>query len=116
MRQKTKTFTGLSYGPVVNNPQERENAIKNNLPARFEIESDLNTPMNFNMFDHIYNLDFLGKSAVNEHNGRILRFSEKYNLDPDPIRSVMFAENARGHKVGSIKFLIIWGIQAALCL
>lgn len=43
----------------------------------------------------------MGRQAVHEHNGRILKYAQKYNVDPDLVRSVMFAENSRGHYVGA---------------
>ena len=48
--------------------------------------------------DDLRTFESYGKSAVNENDRRILRYSDKHNIDPDLVRAVMFAENARGHK------------------
>jgi len=39
-----------------------------------------------------------GLEAVEEHDPVIREMADKYGVDPDLIRAVMFAENARGHK------------------
>jgi soluble lytic murein transglycosylase-like protein len=91
-----------TYGPprpVVNDAAKREDAIKRNLPARFEIRNNPEAGDASGFFDDVWNADSYGRTAVQEHHHRILRYSEKYDLDPDLVRAVMFAENARGHKV-----------------
>lgn len=41
-----------------------------------------------------------GKNAVHENDKMIMKYAEKYNLDPDIPRAVIYAENARGHYLG----------------
>ncbi|HRC27293.1 MAG TPA: hypothetical protein PKX87_07680 [Alphaproteobacteria bacterium] len=92
-----------TYGPlrpVVNDPAKREDAIKRNLPARFEIKENPQIDYGSSWLDNLRTFESYGKSAVNENDRRILRYSEKHNIDPDLVRAVMFAENARGHHFG----------------
>ncbi len=99
---KKRKFKG-SFGilpRVENDGRKREEAIKKNIPVRFEIVSDPVQKNEHNIIDDIYNLDILGTGAVQKHDKRILKYSQKHNIDPDIVRAVMFAENARGHKGG----------------
>ncbi len=110
------------YGPflpVINTAPEREEAIKKNTLALFEVqakkkESAVNTGYFSNfynaldkikektgeMWDDLRTVDALGKQAIAQHDKSILKYAQKYNVDPDLTRSVMYAENARGHKFG----------------
>ncbi|MCB9988643.1 MAG: hypothetical protein H6868_04815 [Rhodospirillales bacterium] len=96
---KFKSPKGIIYR-IENDPQKREEAIKNDIPVRFEIERDIEQAKKLNVLDDIYNMDFLGRHAVQKHDGTISKYAQKHNIDPDIVRSVMFAENARGHKLG----------------
>ena len=96
------------FRPVFNEPEDREKAIMNDTPALFEIERnfpiDLNKPILDEVLDNAYTFDSYGRDAVNKHDKPIMKHAQKHNLDPDLIRSVMFAENARGHKFGLNKW------------
>jgi len=83
---------------VENNGAKREEAIKNNIPVRFEIEKNSNQDFGSKLWDNLRTFESFGKNAVRKHDKKILKHSQKHNLDPDLVRSVMFAENARGHK------------------
>ena len=52
------------------------------------------------MGDEIVTRDSIGKKAVSRYDGSIRKNAEKYNIDPDLVRSIMYVENARGHKLG----------------
>jgi hypothetical protein len=100
----------------MNNAMERQDAILNNRPALFEIKQrqpnykppssttrmvrDYLVQEAKDLRDDIFNIDYLGRKAVKENNETIREISQKHNFDPDVIRAVMFAENARGHKGG----------------
>lgn len=105
------------YGPtrpVINDPTEREKAILEDRPALFDITDrslptkspsstrelvqDYIVEKSEEKLDSLYNQDYLGKRAVRENDKRILKSAEKHKIDPNMIRAVMFAENARGHK------------------
>ena len=100
MEKKFKPFKTKILPRVENNPQKREEAIKNDTPVRFEIRRDFNQLKKLNVLDDIWNIDKLGKEAVDTHDIYIQKYAKKHNFDPDIVRSVMFAENARGHKLG----------------
>ncbi len=101
MRKKNKFGP---FRPVLNKPEDRERSIKENSPALFEIEKNfpinLNKPLVDYISDDLYNSEFFGRKAVQSNDKLILKNAQKHNLDPDIVRSVMFAENARGHKFG----------------
>lgn len=84
---------------IITNRKEREISIKIDTPAVFPIKRNSSNLKN-NILNNIFNLDYLGNRAIKKHNEKILEQSKKHNLDPDLIRSVMYAENARGHKFG----------------
>lgn len=84
---------------VENDPAKWEEAIKKDIPVRFGIEKNRGQHK-AKIWSDLYNLDYLGKNAVRKHNEKIIKYSQKHNLDPDMVRSVMYAENARGHKMG----------------
>ncbi len=91
-----------TYGPprpIVNDAAKREDAIKRNLPARFEISKNDKIDYGSSWLDDLRTFESYGKSAVQEHDHRIRRYSQQYNIDPDLVRAVMFAENARGNYV-----------------
>ncbi len=97
------------FRPVLNKPEEREKSILEDTPALFEIKQTKRTkPSGIlgavqNAFDEtvdeVRTFDSYGKKAVQDNDEKILRQAQKHNLDPDLIRSVMYAENARGHKI-----------------
>ncbi len=115
---KTKDKVGKKFGPfqtfgpyrpVITKSSDRMKSIKENSPAIFFIREkqqplSAGTYSGFNavkntIFDGIVEIrtvDVAGKNAVNKHDKTILKCSEKYNLDPDITRSVMYAENAKG--------------------
>lgn len=97
------------FRPVLNKPEDREKSILEDTPALFEIKQTKRTkPSGIfgavqNAFDEtvdeVRTFDSYGKKAVQDNDEKILRQAQKHNLDPDLIRSVMYAENARGHKI-----------------
>lgn len=96
------------YRPVVNEQKYREHSILENIPSLFEIAERRNLSnaakrLSFksmlNSLDpdkEIRTFDFVGKGAVHQYEKNILKYAEKYNIDPDLTRAVMYAENARG--------------------
>lgn len=97
------------YKPVVSKSSDRMKSIKENTPAVF-IVREKKSPLSaekrtrldaiknniFDAFTDMRTVDLAGRSAIYKHDKAILKYSEKYNLDPDIARSVMYAENAKG--------------------
>lgn len=100
MSEEFMPALGLS-ARIENDPDKREEAIKKDIPVRFSIERDLEQYKKLNIWDDLYNIDYLGKAAVKKYDKEIVKYSQKHNLDPDIVRSVMYAENARVHKMGA---------------
>jgi len=98
MNKRLLKYKGL-VKRVENDENKREEAIKANIPVRFEIERDMEQLKKLNIIDDIWSLDILGKKAVLEHDDKIQKYAKKHNIDPDITRSVMYAENAKGHKI-----------------
>lgn len=98
MKRRFKPAFGI-LGRVENDKDKCEEAIKKNIPMRFEIEGNQEKNFGSQLWDDIRSFDSYKKNAVLEHNDKILKYSQKHKLDPDIVRSVMYAENARGHKV-----------------
>lgn len=99
MEPKFYRFKTQILPRTINDKKERERAIKENRPARFEIKEDRELDTRSKLWDGIRTFDSRGKKAINEHHDSILKHAQKHNVDPDLIRSVMFAEQARGHKI-----------------
>jgi hypothetical protein len=89
------------YRPVINDPAERERSILDNTPALFEIKRNPKSLQSLDTTYHLWNIDEFGQSSVQKFDDKILKHAQKYNLDPDLTRAVMYAENARGHKLGA---------------
>lgn len=90
------------YGPqrpVINDKAAREDAIKKNLPARFEIKVNPRIDYGSSFWDDVRTFDFYGRKVVQNNDHRIRRYAHHHKIDPDLVRAVMFAESARGHKV-----------------
>ncbi|MDH5722917.1 MAG: hypothetical protein OEY94_06315 [Alphaproteobacteria bacterium] len=110
------------FRPVLNTQEDREKSILDDTPAVFEIKSniyplDVRPKSNMELlagntigrvkiketldtaWDEIRTFDHLGKKAVRKHDKTIMKHAQKHNLDPDLTRAVMYAENARGHKI-----------------
>lgn len=82
--------------PELTKPEERQQSILSNTPARFKFAPDPNADGS----DTIGTIDFLGKRAVKTHNSTIEKIAKKHDVDPDLIRAIMYAENSRGPKFG----------------
>lgn len=98
MKKRMKGPMGLKWR-IENDKDKREEALLHDFPVRFEI-IPRHVRERESMIDKIRSVSHLGKKAVREHDDRIRKYSEKHNVDPDLVRSVMFAENARGHHFG----------------
>lgn len=98
MDKRMKGSMGLKWR-IENDPAKRKEAILNNIPIRFEIEEAIDPSYKMSFWDNLYNVDTYGRSAVQKHDDFISKHSEKHNIDPDMLRAVMYAENARGHKI-----------------
>lgn len=108
---KPYTFNGYHItpkwkgAPKFNMAKERENVILDDMPGRFEIKTDpkLAKVKNDIWYEDLYHSDTLGKKTVQMHDMHIREAARAYSIDPDLIRAVMFAENARGYKGGMNK-------------
>ena len=59
-----------------------------------------NPNFNENIWPTSYTLPKLGRYTVNKYNDTIEKYAQKYNLDSNLVRAVMYAESATGHKFG----------------
>lgn len=84
--------------PVIKTSTDREKSLLEDTPAIFEIERD---PKNikWDIWDEVRTFDKKGRDAVNRHYDEVTISAQKHNIDPDLIRAVLYAENARGHKI-----------------
>lgn len=103
MKKRFKPAKGFVW-QIENDPQKREQAIKNDFPVRFQIERNQSLDTGSKFWDDLRTFDFYGKRVVRKYNDKILKHAARHNVDPDLIRSVMFAENARGHYLGLNEF------------
>lgn len=87
----------VRYLPIVNLSKDRINSIVNNTPARFEIEKTTSSSDAAPWYEDTRT----AQKALKEHNAIIDLMAKKHNLDPDLIRAVMWAENARGSYWGA---------------
>jgi hypothetical protein len=110
MNRKIKKYKGI-VKRIENDPEKREEAIKNDIPVLFEIKRHPNLDTGSKLWDDLRTFDSYGRRAVQENNNRIQKYANKHNLDPDITRSVIYAENARGHKLGANKLSDIISIS-----
>lgn len=85
--------------PVVNLAADRERVILEDLPARFEIKSNPDARKNLNSLDHIWHKEKNATQIVNQNAALIERHAKEEGIESDLLRAIMFAENARGHKI-----------------
>jgi len=85
-----------SNAPAINEEKARIRNIIDDKPARFEIRRNPEADGS----ERIHEIRKWGTEAVVEHDPVIREMAEKHGVDPDLIRAVMWAENARGHKFG----------------
>lgn len=102
-RPRRKPKFDLSKTPTINMSENREIYLLEDKPAIFEIkykprEGKQNLDNNL---DRIRSAEWLGKKVVRENDKHILKNAQKHDVDPDIVRSVMFAEHARGHGFGT---------------
>ncbi|CCQ74803.1 hypothetical protein [Magnetospira sp. QH-2] len=87
--------------PIVTMEKDRIDALKSGDPAIFQIERNPKADNERKFWEK----PSLGYDAVKEHDRTIEKMAEKHKVDPDLIRAVMWAENARGHWYGANDFL-----------
>ncbi len=100
MERKFLPYKNKILKRIVNDPDERELSILDNLPVRFEIRKNDKINIEQNEEYKKYHRSELGNKAVRDNYEHISKYAKKHNLDPNITRSVMYAENARGHKGG----------------
>ncbi|MDX2143000.1 MAG: hypothetical protein SFV19_06575 [Rhodospirillaceae bacterium] len=79
---------------VLRTEEQRRSAILGNSPGRIAIE-DPGTRV------RKPSIEPLGYATVARHKDAIERIAKEENVDPDLVKTVMYAENARGHKFGA---------------
>ncbi|MDH5722976.1 MAG: hypothetical protein OEY94_06610, partial [Alphaproteobacteria bacterium] len=93
----------LNKAHVTNNGKLRQQILLNDSPVKFEIESNKNISEKklrevfINTFVKDENL---ANKIVKTYKEDIEGFAKKHRVDPDLIKAVMWAENARGDKFG----------------
>jgi peptidoglycan hydrolase-like protein with peptidoglycan-binding domain len=83
--------------PIVNLSKDRIRSIVNNIPTRFEIEEGASSGDEAPWYKDIYT----AQKVLKKYTSIIDLMAKKHNLDPDLIRAVMWAENARGSYWGA---------------
>ena len=101
--ETTRDSFDLNKAPTVNLEADRIKNILNNDPAKFEIKENpsLNNPTFEERFKQtlIKDKDF-GNKIVQNNKKTIAKMAKKHGVNPDLVKSVMWAENARGHRFG----------------
>jgi soluble lytic murein transglycosylase-like protein len=116
MSDYKKNFKGLKLKgeTIVDGSLARERSIKENLPAKFVIEKNKNLSSGSTLWNDLRTFEFAGKLAVQSYDKEIRKSAEKHNLDPDLIRAVMYAENARGNYMGGAYIADKAGISSSI--
>jgi hypothetical protein len=83
--------------PIINDTEERIKAILENKPAIFEIAKNPQASGN----PPLYTSPTLGWIAVKTHESTIEKIAKDVGIDPDLIKAIMWAENARGAYLGA---------------
>lgn len=79
--------------PTINDRHERRKAIRENLPARFDIEDDSKET---GAVPRLNEFDKIGRDAIAKYNSIIEEEARKQGVDPDLVRAIVYVENARG--------------------
>ncbi|MCF3628130.1 hypothetical protein RJ527_08645 [Thalassospiraceae bacterium LMO-SO8] len=87
--------------PILTDPIERTDAILNNASARFEVKENPNADDS----DPWYAVPSVGKTAVLNFEPLLIAEARKQGVDPDLVKAIVYAENARGHYFGTAKML-----------
>ncbi|MFN4310174.1 MAG: peptidoglycan-binding protein [Ferrovibrio sp.] len=85
--------------PLLYRGQDRERSILQNTPGRIRIQTNPKADSK----DPWYLVNGAGRSAVMLHDDIIRREAAKQKVDPDLIRAIIYAENARGHYFGAAR-------------
>ena len=96
--------------PVINLEKDRIANILANEPARFEIVENPDADAS----DERYVRGEVGKTAVANYADLIVQEARRQGVDPDLIKAIVFAENARGHYFGLAKFAEGFGIADSI--
>lgn len=93
----------VKKAPVVNLEKDRIQALLNNTPSKFEIKDNpsLEKPsLRERSIQTIFKNEDFGNKIVKQHEKMIEKLAQKHGVEPDLAKSVMWAENARGHWFG----------------
>lgn len=91
--------TGRDERPLLSRGQDRRQSILQDTPSRIKIEANPKADSN----DPWYLVNGAGRSAVHLHDDIIRREAGRQKVDPDLIRAIIYAENARGHYFGAAR-------------
>lgn len=94
----------LKKAPVFNNRRIRQEILLNNNPAKFEIKDNPsleNPTLKEQTIQTVIKDKDFGNRVVKDHEKIIEKMAKKHGVDPDLVKSVMWTENARGHKFGA---------------
>ncbi|MGB0684351.1 MAG: hypothetical protein ACPGOV_16725 [Magnetovibrionaceae bacterium] len=94
---ETKVEANHRAAPILEDEKERVASILADEPAVFEVapnpDADDSSPW--------YESDPAGRVAVNRHKALIENEAKRQNVDPDLVKSIVYAERARGHYFGA---------------
>jgi hypothetical protein len=79
--------------PTINDRHERRKAIRENRPARFDIEDDSRETGALPRFGEFH---AEGRDAIVKYDSIIEEEARKRGVDPDLVRAIVYVENARG--------------------
>ena len=94
--------------PVINMEKDRIANILADQPAIFEVRDN---PKADGSHRPLIDSPREGNRAVLKHNENIQKLAKKHGVDPDLVRAIIWAENARGFRFGSDQFADMLGVS-----
>lgn len=85
--------------PVLHRWQDRQRSILDDTPGKIRLEANREADSS----DPWYLVNGAGSSAVRLHDEIIRKEAARQKIDPDLIRAIIYAENARGHYFGAAR-------------
>lgn len=112
--ETTRDSFDLNKAPTVNLEKDRIKSILNNDPTKFEIKENPsleNPTLKERAIQTVIKNEGFGNKIVQNHEKTIEKMAKKHGVDPDLVKSVMWAENARGHGFGTNNLADDFGVS-----
>lgn len=110
LRPHAQLDKGSPGRPVINSEKDRIEAILNDTPALFEIEDNPNA----DGADPGYVIISAGRAALVKIEKIIDEEAVRSKVDPDLVKAIVFAENARDHYYGGAELFDVLGLSNTL--